>query len=126
MADIFEQTLKQLNEITDSASQKVGAFFKKAVNKGEEYAVKGKIQIEIEKLKWDLKQLYIELGRYVALKNREGGMMDFSHDDQYIRLLDKIENQRQYISERFKDKASSDDVENDDESAQKLLENPLS
>jgi hypothetical protein len=126
MADIFEQTLKQLNEITDSASQKVGAFFKKAVNKGEEYAVKGKIQIEIEKLKWDLKQLYIELGRYVALKNREGGMMDFSHDDQYIRLLEKIENQRQYISERFKDKASSDDVENDDESAPKLLENPLS
>lgn len=126
MADIFEQTLKQLNEITDSASQKVGAFFKKAVNKGEEYAVKGKIQIEIEKLKWDLKQLYIELGRYVALKNREGGMMDFSHDDQYIRLLEKIENQRQYISERFKDKESSDDVGNDDESAQKLLENPLS
>ena len=126
MADIFEQTLKQLNEITDSASQKVGAFFKKVVNKGEKYAVKGKIQIEIEKLKWDLKQLYIELGRYVALKNREGGMMDFSHDDQYIRLLEKIENQRQYISERFKDKASSDDVENDDESAQKLLENPLS
>ena len=70
MADIFEQTLKQLNEITDSASQKVGEFFKKAVNKGEEYAVKGKIQIEIKKLKWDLKQLYIELGRYVALKNR--------------------------------------------------------
>jgi len=126
MADIFEQTLKQLNEISDSASQKVVAFFKKAVNKGEEYAVKGKIQIQIEKLKWDLKQLYNELGRYVALKNREGGMMDFSHDDQYIRLLDKIENQRQYISKRFKDKASSDDVENDDESAQKLLENPLS
>ena len=48
MADIFEQTLKQLNEITDSASQKVGSFFKKAVNKGEEYAVKGKIQRPIE------------------------------------------------------------------------------
>ncbi|MBC8311785.1 MAG: hypothetical protein H8E72_05725 [Candidatus Marinimicrobia bacterium] len=126
MADIFEQTLKQLNEITDSASQKVGSFFKKAVNKGEEYAVKGKIQIEIEKLKWDLKQLYIELGRYVALKNREVGAMDFSHDDQYIRLLDKIENQRQYISERFKDMASSEDIEDDDENGQKLLEKPLS
>ncbi|MBT6870914.1 MAG: hypothetical protein HOA66_05615 [Candidatus Marinimicrobia bacterium] len=126
MTDIFEQTLKQLNEITDTASQKVGSFFKKAVNKGEEYAVKGKIQIEIEKLKWDLKQLYIELGCYVALKNRDGGVMDFSHDDQYIRLLDKIENQRQYISERVKDKTSSDGKENHDESAQKLLENPLS
>ena len=125
MADIFEQTLKQLNEITDSASQKVGSFFKKAVNKGEEYAVKGKIQFEIEKLKWDLKQLYVELGRYVALKNREAGVMDFSHDDQYIRLLEKIENQRQYISERFKDMASSKDIENDEEAPQKLLKNPL-
>ena len=126
MADILEQAIKQLNEITDSASQKVGSFFKKAVNKGEEYAVKGKIQIEIEKLKWDLKQLYFELGRYVALKNREAGVMDFSHDDQYIRLLDKIENQRQYISERFKNMTSFENIENDDEGAQKLLDKSLS
>jgi len=125
MADIFEKTLKQLNEITDSASQKVGLFIKKAVNKGEEYAVKGKIQIEIEKLKWDLKQLYTELGRYVALKNCEGGVMDFSHDDQYIRLLDKIENQCQYISERLKDMASSQNIENDDKDSQKSLKTPL-
>jgi len=96
------------------------------VDKGEEYAVKGKIQIEIEKLKWDLKQLYVELGRYVSLKNREAGVMDFSHDDQYIRLLDKIENQRQYISERFKDRTSSENIKNDDEGAQKLLNKPLS
>jgi len=125
MADIFEHTLKQLNEITDSASHKVGSFFKKAVNKGEEYAVKGKIQLEIEKLKWDLKQLYVELGRYVALKNRETGVMDFSHDDQYIRLLEKIENQRQYISERFKDMTSSKDIENDEKDTQKFLKNSL-
>ena len=125
MADIFEQTLKQLNKITDSASQKVGSFFKKAVNKGEEYAVKGRIQLEIEKLKWDLKQLYVELGRYIALKNREVGMMDFSHDDQYIRLLEKIENQRQYISERFKNMTSSENIENDEEGTQRLLKNPL-
>ena len=126
MADILEQAIKQLNEITDSASQKVGSFFKKAANKGEEYAVKGKIQIEIKKLKWELKQLYVELGRYVSLKNREAGVIDFSHDDQYIRLLDKIENQRQYISERFKDRTSSENIKNDDEGAQKLLNKPLS
>ena len=126
MADIFEQTIKKLNEITDSTSQKVGSFFKKTVNKGEEYAVKGKIQIEIKKLKWDLKHLYVELGRYVSLKNREAGVIDFSHDDHYIRLLNKIENQRQYISERFKDMVSSENIENDDEGAQKLSDNSLS
>lgn len=102
MPDIFEETIRQLNGFANSTSQKVGFFFKKAMNKGEEYAVKGKVQIEIEKLKWDLKQYYIELGKYISMKNRESGMMDFSHDDQYIRFLDKIENQRNYISERSK------------------------
>jgi|TARA_B110000467_G_scaffold49806_1_gene45679 hypothetical protein len=126
MADLFEETLKKMNEITNSASEKVSIFFKKAVNKGETYAVKGKIQIEIEKLKWDLKQFYIELGHYVALKNRDGGVMDFSHDDKFIRLLDKIENQRQYISERFKDMSASEAIDSDDEKSQKLLENPIS
>ena len=115
-----------MNKITNSASEKVGVFFKKAVNKGEEYAVKGKIQIEIEKLKWDLKQLYVELGRYVALKNRDGGVMDFSHDDQFIRLLDKIENQRLYISERFKNMSASEAIYSDDKKAQKSLQNPIS
>ena len=107
MADIFEETIRQLNEMANSTSKKVGFFFKKAVNKGEEYAVKGKVQIEIEKLKWDLKQYYIELGKYVSIKNSEGGVMDFSHDDKYILLLDKIENQRKYISERSKNMTSS-------------------
>ena len=73
----------------------------------------------------ELKQLYIELGRYVAIKNRKVGAMDFSHDDQYIRLLEKIENQRQYISERFKDMASSEDIENDEEDPKKLLKTPI-
>ena len=126
MTDIFEETIKKLNKITDSSSQKVVSFFKKTMNKGEEYAVKGKIQIEIKKLKWDLKQLYIELGRYVALKNRGAGVMDFSHDDQYIRFLDKIEKQRQYISERFKDMTASENIKIDDETAQKLMDKPLS
>ena len=126
MADIFEQTLKQLNEVTYSVSQKVGIFFKRAINKGEEYAVKGKIQIEIEKLKWDLKQLYVELGRYVAMKDREAGVMDFSHDNKYIRVLEKIENQRQYISERFKDMTSSEDIEGTDKDTQKLLKDSIS
>ena len=102
MPDIFEETISQLNKISNSISKKVGFFFKKAVSKSEEYAVKGKVQIEIEKLKWDLKQYYIELGKYISSKNRESGVMDFSHDDQYILLLDKIENQRKYISERSK------------------------
>lgn len=126
MADIFEETLKKMNEITDSASKNVGKFFKKVVDKGEKYAVKGKIQIEIEKLKWDLKQFYVELGRYVVLKNREGGVMDFTHDNQYIDLVNKIENQRQYISERFKDMASSRDIEDVDEDTQKPLKKQIS
>ena len=114
MPDIFEETIRQLNEMANSTSKKVGFFFKKAVNKGEEYAVKGKVQIEIEKLKWDLRQCYIELGKYISVRNREAGVMDFSHDDQYILLLDKIENQRKYISERSKNMSALESSDVDD------------
>ena len=100
MTDIFEQTLKQLNEITDSASQKVGSFFKKAVNKGEEYAVKGKIQLEIEKLKWELKQKYADLGKYVTDKKEKKSVTDFSHDSHFLELVNEAYKLKNYIEER--------------------------
>ena len=40
--------------------------------------------------------------------------MDFSHDDQYILLLDKIENQRKYISERSKNMSALESSDVDD------------
>ena len=116
MTDILDQTINKINEISEATTRKVGVFFKKTVNKGEEYAVKGKIKIEIKKLEWDLNQLYIKLGEYVSIKNRKAGVMDFSHDDQYISLLEKIESQRQYISGRYKDMATDKKIKNDDES----------
>jgi hypothetical protein len=120
MADIFEQSLKQLNKFSDKASRKMESLFKLAVDKGGVYANKGKIQIEIEKLKWELKQLYVELGRYTALKHRENGTLDFSHDERFVILIDKIENQRKYIEDRLKSKDEGNTKNASDEDVLKL------
>ena len=101
MADIYEQSLKKLNEFSNKASGKIESIFKVAVEKGGVYAKKGKIQIEIEKLKWELKQLYVELGRYTVLRHSENGILDFTHDERFIILIDKIENQIKYIENRL-------------------------
>jgi len=126
MSDIFENVSDKIQNISNRIIKDGKKYIQSAFSKGEEIGHKGKIKLEIEKLKWDLKQLYIELGRYISLKAREAGVMDFSHDDQYIRLLEKIENQRQYISERFKNMTSSQNTDNDDGGAHKLLDKPLS
>ena len=109
MSDLFEQTIKQINQITNSTSKNIERLFKKAVYKGEEYATKGKVQIEIEKLKWDLKQMFVELGKYVAFQHHKNGVLDFSHDDKYVRLLDKIRKQQQYITQRLKERDTGKD-----------------
>ncbi len=121
MADIFEQTLKQLNDFSDKASQKIESLFKLAVDKGGVYANKGKIQIEVEKLKWELKQLYVELGRYTALQHRENGILDYSHDERFVILIDKIENQRKYIEERLKSMDDEGSKNSSEEDVLKLL-----
>ena len=43
-------------------------YFQSVLSQGEKISRKGKSQIEIEKLKWELKQKCNELGHYVAEK----------------------------------------------------------
>ena len=78
MSNIFEQSLEQLNDFSNRSSRKMKSLFKFAVGKGSFYANKGVIQIEVEKLKWELKQLYVELGKYAAFQNSEKSTLDFS------------------------------------------------
>ena len=66
---------------------------------GEKIGHKGKIQIEIEKLKWELKQKYNEIGRYVAEKKLSKSVTDFSHDQQFLELISEINKIKLYINE---------------------------
>jgi len=107
MADIFEETLKRIDRFSDKNSKFFKSFFKRILNNSERYATQGKIKLEIEKLKWDLRQLYKDFGCYIYKKNHKSGIMDFSHDVEYIHFLEKIKQQLLYLDQRYKDLSST-------------------
>ena len=67
-------------------------------------AENGKIQLEVEKLKWDLKKKYQELGDYVVQKKEQNSVSDFSQDTMYLQKTNEIIKLKFYIEERLKEK----------------------
>jgi len=51
---------------------------------------KGKLQIELEKLKWKLKKKYRNLGEYVTNRKESQSIIDFSHDEVYQEKINEI------------------------------------
>ena len=77
---------------------------------GRRFTEKGKIQIEVEKLKWELKKLYLELGKYVIQQKETQSVIDFSHDIAYMQKINEIIKLKFYIEERLKSKETLKDV----------------
>ena len=73
---------------------------------GQQFTEKGKIQIEVEKLKWELKKKYHELGKYVIQEKEEKSVIDFSHDALYLQKINEIIQLKYYIEERLKSQAT--------------------
>ena len=79
-------------------------YFHTVVSIGQKFTEKGKIQIEVEKLKWELKKKYQELGKYVTQKKESKSVIDFSHDQEYLKKINEIIKLKFYIEERLKSK----------------------
>ena len=79
-------------------------YFHTVVSIGQKFTEKGKIQIEVEKLKWELKKKYQELGKYVTEKKESKSVIDFSHDQEYLKKINAIIKLKFYIEERLKSK----------------------
>ena len=102
MGDSLDIIVKKMNNFGKKLSEKSNLYFKKAVNKSEEYADKGIQQIEIEKLKWKLKRVYIELGEYIYTSNTNKNIFDYSDDENFILLLDRINRIKNIIKQKKK------------------------
>ena len=75
-------------------------YFQVAMQRGKKIGEKSKIQIELEKLKWELKQKYQNLGNYIIQKKEAENIMDFSHDNEYIHQINEIMKLKNYIDKR--------------------------
>ena len=100
MSDIFDNLGGKFQDISTKISKEGKRYLKSAVSKGEELGQKGKIQIEIEKLKWELRQKHTALGKYVAEIKISKSVTDFSHDSQFLDQINEIYKLRLYIDER--------------------------
>ena len=78
--------------------------FNSLLSIGQKFTENGKIQIEVEKLKWELKKKYQELGKYVTQKKETQSVIDFSHDQVYLQKINEIIKMKFYIDERLKSK----------------------
>ena len=71
---------------------------------GKKFTENGKIQIEAEKLKWELKKKYQKLGKYVTQKKEKTYVVDLSNDPNYLQQINEIIKLKYYINERLKSK----------------------
>jgi len=74
-------------------------YLQTAFSKGEEIGYKGKIKLEIEKLKWELKKKYTTLGKYVSDNKISKSVTDFSHDSNFLELANDVYKLKLYIEE---------------------------
>ena len=104
MNDTLDIIVERMNSFGKSLSKKSSIYLKKVIFKSEEYADKGIQQIENEKLKWKLKKTYIQLGKYIHNSNKDRDVFDYSSDDTFILLLDKINRIKKMINDNQRKK----------------------
>ena len=62
---------------------------------------RGKLQIELEQLKWKLRKKYRNLGEYVSTRKESQSIMDFSHDEVYQKKINEIIKLKFYIDDHY-------------------------
>ena len=99
MSDIFDNLSDKIQNISNTVAKNGKKYFQSAFSKGEEIGSKGKIKFEIEKLKWELKQKYTTLGKYVTDNKISKSVTDFSHDSNFLELANDVYKLKLYIEE---------------------------
>ena len=99
MSDIFDNLSDKIQNISNRIAKDGKKYFQSAFSKGEEIGYKGKIKLEIEKLKWELKQKYTTLGKYVSDNKISKSVTDFSHDSNFMEIANDVYKLKLYIEE---------------------------
>ena len=99
MSDIFDNLSDKIQNISNRVAKDGKKYFQVAFSKGEKIGYKGRIKLEIEKLKWELKKKYTTLGKYVSDNKISKSVTDFSHDSNFLELANDVYKLKLYIEE---------------------------
>ena len=102
----IENFYHKIHEFSQKITLKLRKYFNYVLSIGQQFTENGKIQIEVEKLKWELKNKYQELGKYVTREKETKSVVDFSHDSEYLQKINEILTLKFYIGERLKSKGT--------------------
>ena len=95
MADILDSYIKKINGV--NIYQRINDFINTLLNKIKLYFVRLKIQVEIIKIKLELLNNYINLGKYISKYYNEEKIKDFSYQEKYFILNKEINKKNRYI-----------------------------
>jgi len=104
MSNLIDDYIKKIN--TTYISDKLNKIFKKIVIKAKQLTKKGRIQVEIEKCKLELRKKYKELGVFINNVYIDEKVKDFSYKEKYFELNREIHRLRNYLDSLKKDKYS--------------------
>ena len=110
MSNIFDNLADKIQHLSKRVAKDGKKYIQSAVSKGEKIGYKGKIQLEIEKMKWELKQKYNKLGIHVSDKKIAKSVTDFSHDNDFLHMVNEINKLKLFIEERESKKVKGSQI----------------
>ena len=99
MSDIYDNLFGKIQNISNHITKNGKKYLQSAFSIGGEIGHQGKIKLEIEKLKWELKQKYTTLGKYVSDNKIAKSVTDFSHDSNFLELANDVHKLKLYIEQ---------------------------
>ncbi|MAJ44372.1 MAG: hypothetical protein CMF96_06465 [Candidatus Marinimicrobia bacterium] len=97
MSDVWNKMIGELSNLGGTIADKGEEYIKIAMEKGTEYSQKGKIQLEIETTKRELKKEQLIFGQFIYEKFENENATDFTLNDQFQIHTDKIKNLKNVI-----------------------------
>ena len=102
MADFWLFFVKKINYSSQRLIKYFSVLFKNIMISSNYFSKNGLDQIEIQKMKWELKYHYQELGKYIYKCNISDNAFDFSNDFHFNELIKKIKEIQHFIDKKNK------------------------
>ena len=98
MDSILEKFLSDLDSKINIQQKKLKEHIKGFRKKGKTAIDIGKVKLEIKKINYELNNEYKKIGKYVADNYIKKNVVDFTYDEKYDTMLEKIKKINIYIS----------------------------
>ena len=95
MADIIDTYIKKIDQY--NINKKINNFFINLRNKRDWLIKKAMVEIELFKIKLELKKNYTKLGKFIFKNYNEQDVVDFTYKEDFFILNQDIKRKKRYL-----------------------------